>query len=487
MLSKADLTQGSITGTLLRFTLPMIIGSLLQQCYNIADTLIVGQCIGSGALAAGGSAYTLMVFLISILLGLSMGSGTVFSLQYGAGRMKALRRSIYVSAVLIGTVTIVLNIAALSFIHPILKLLQIPDDIYQMMYDYLWIIFWGIGFTFIYNFYAALLRAIGNAVTPLYFLAISVVLNIGLDLFFILLLDWGIKGAAIATIIAQGVSALGIMGYTYAKCPELRLHRNDLHFDRHCQKEITSFSTLTCIQQSVMNLGILMVQGLVNSFGSMVMAAFAAAIKIDSFAYMPVQEFGNAFSTFIAQNFGAKKYERIRKGVKSALITTIVFSLFISVLVFLFAKPFMLIFVALITTIVNKKNKTKKKNKNTKTNKQNFVAPHETEILNVGIGYLHIEGVFYCGIGILFLLYGYYRAIRMPEMSVILTIASLGTRVALSYWLVAIPSIGVTGIWWSIPIGWFIADMIGIIYYKYRKKLRSNDIHYSDTAYTERT
>ena len=142
MLSKADLTQGSITGTLLRFTLPMIIGSLLQQCYNIADTLIVGQCIGS--------AYTLMVFLISILLGLSMGSGTVFSLQYGAGRMKALRRSIYVSAVLIGTVTIVLNIAALSFIHPILKLLQIPDDIYQMMYDYLWIIFWGIGFTFIY-------------------------------------------------------------------------------------------------------------------------------------------------------------------------------------------------------------------------------------------------------------------------------------------------------------------------------------------------
>lgn len=169
MLSKADLTQGSITGTLLRFTLPMIIGSLLQQCYNIADTLIVGQCIGSGALAAVGSAYTLMVFLISILLGLSMGSGTVFSLQYGAGRMKALRRSIYVSAVLIGTVTIVLNIAALSFIHPILKLLQIPDDIYQMMYDYLWIIFWGIGFTFIYNFYAALLRAIGNAVTPLYF------------------------------------------------------------------------------------------------------------------------------------------------------------------------------------------------------------------------------------------------------------------------------------------------------------------------------
>lgn len=279
MLSKIDLTQGGITGTLLRFTLPMIIGSLLQQCYNIADTLIVGQCIGSGALAAVGSAYTLMVFLISILLGLSMGSGTVFSLQYGAGRTDSLRRNIYVSALLIGTVTLILNIAAFVWIHPILRLLQIPKDIYGMMYDYLWIIFWGIGFTFIYNFYAALLRAIGDAVTPLWFLAVSVVLNIGLDLFFILQLDWGIKGAAIATVDAQGVSALGIMGYAYVKYPELRLHRNDLHFDRHCLKEITSFSALTCVQQSVMNLGILMVQGLVNSFGTVVMAAFAAAIK----------------------------------------------------------------------------------------------------------------------------------------------------------------------------------------------------------------
>lgn len=345
MLSKIDLTQGGITGTLLRFTLPMIIGSLLQQCYNIADTLIVGQCIGSGALAAVGSAYTLMVFLISILLGLSMGSGTVFSLQYGAGRTDSLRRSIYVSVLLIGTVTLILNIAVFVWIHPILRILQIPKDIYGMMYDYLWIIFWGIGFTFIYNFYAALLRAIGDAVTPLWFLAVSVVLNIGLDLFFILQLDWGIKGAAIATVAAQGVSALGIMGYAYVKYPELRLHRNDLHFDRHCLKEITSFSALTCVQQSVMNLGILMVQGLVNSFGTVVMAAFAAAIKIDSFAYMPVQEFGNAFSTFIAQNFGARKEERIRKGVKSALITTVLFSLVISILVFLFAKPLMLIFV----------------------------------------------------------------------------------------------------------------------------------------------
>ena len=217
-------------------------------------------------------------------------------------------------------------------------------------------------------------------------------------------------------------------------------------FDRTCLKEIASFSTLTCVQQSVMNLGILMIQGLVNSFGTAVMAAFAAAVKIDSFAYMPVQEFGNAFSTFIAQNFGAGRYDRIHRGVRSAFVTAVVFSLLVSVLVFIFAKPLMLF----------------------------FVRPDETEIIAVGVAYLRIEGAFYCGIGILFLLYGYYRAIRMPGMSVVLTVLSLGTRVVLSYWFASIPEIGVTGIWWSIPIGWLIADVVGIWCYRYVKGVRGS-------------
>lgn len=189
-----------------------------------------------------------------------------------------------------------------------------------------------------------------------------------------------------------------------------------------------------------------MVQGLVNSFGTAVMAAFAAAVKIDSFAYMPVQEFGNAFSTFIAQNFGAGRYDRIHRGVRSAFVTAVVSSLLVSVLVFIFAKPLMLI----------------------------FVRPDETEIIAVGVAYLRIEGAFYCGIGILFLLYGYYRAIRMPGMSVVLTVLSLGTRVVLSYWLASIPEIGVTGIWWSIPIGWLIADVVGIWCYRYVKGVRGS-------------
>ena len=433
-----NLTQGGITGTLLRFTLPMMEGALLQQCYNIADTLIVGQFVGPEALAAVGSAYTLMVFLCSILLGLSLGSSTVFSQQYGRGSLSALRHSTWVSFVLILAITVVLNVAAFLALDPILRFLQVPAEVYPLMHDYLWIIFWGILFTFIYNFYAALLRAVGDSVTPLWFLSLSVVLNIGLDLFFILTLDWGIEGAAAATVIAQGAAALGIVIYTYRKRPELKIRRDEIYLDRATLKEITEFSTLTCVQQSVMNLGILMVQGLVNSFGTVVMAAFAAAVKIDAFAYMPVQEFGNAFSTFVAQNFGARKRQRIRRGIRQALLITCLFSLAVSLLIFLFAEPLMLI----------------------------FVKPDEVEILRIGAQYLRIEGAFYALIGILFLLYGYYRSVRMPGMSVVLTVLSLGTRVALSYALASLPAVGVTGIWWSIPIGWFIADLVGIVYYK---------------------
>lgn len=187
-----------------------------------------------------------------------------------------------------------------------------------------------------------------------------------------------------------------------------------------------------------MNLGILMVQGLVNSFGAGIMAAFAAAVKIDAFAYMPVQDFGNAFSTFIAQNYGAGNKERIQKGLKGAILVSFLFCIIISSTVWIFARPLM----------------------------ELFINKSETQIIMEGIRYLHIEGAFYWGIGSLFLLYGLYRAIAIPSMSVVLTVISLGTRVGLAYLLSAVPAIGVAGIWWAIPIGWILADTVGILYYR---------------------
>lgn len=437
-----SLVTGNISLGMLRFAVPMILGNLLQQFYNIADTLIVGQFLGADALAAVGSAYALMIFLTSVLLGLCMGSGAIFSLQYGAGNKKALKRSIYVSLVFIGLVALFLNISVFVWIDPILQWLRVPVEVYPLIHDYLWVIFWGIGFTFLYNYYASLLRAIGDSVSPLWFLAIAVVLNIVLDLVFILWLDWGVRGAAWATVIAQAVSGIGLCVYSLWRYPDFRFRFEDMCLEWTTVKEIVTYSSLTCVQQSVMNFGILMVQGLVNSFGTTVMAAFAAAVKIDSFAYMPVQDFGNAFSTFIAQNFGAGCRERVRKGIRVAFLATTLFCIFVSVLVFVFARSLMLI----------------------------FVPVHETEIISVGVGYLRIEGIFYCGIGYLFLLYGFYRAVRRPRMSVVLTFLSLGTRVILAYVLAAIPFWGVLGIWWAIPIGWFLADVAGYWYYCKRKE-----------------
>ena len=359
-----DLTRGGITRPMLLFAGPMIAGNLLQQCYNIADTLIVGRALGASALASVGFSFTLMTFLTSVLL--------------------------------------------------------------------------GVCFTFLYNYFACLLRSVGNSVAPMAFLAVSTVLNIGLDLWFVLGLGWGVAGAAGATVLAQGVSAAGIALYGWRRVPLLRLERRHCKVSRGELGRIMNYSLLTCVQQSVMNFGILMVQGLVNSFGVNVMAAFAAAVKIDAFAYLPVQDFGNAFSTFVAQNTGAQKTERIRKGIRSALWVSVGFCLVSSLLVCLFAAPLMGL----------------------------FVEPGETEIIAVGVEYLRIEGMCYCGIGILFLLYGLFRGLGRPGVSVVLTVVSLGTRVALAYLLAPIPAVGLKGIWWAVPIGWVLADLAGLVLWR---------------------
>lgn len=434
---KGDLTKGPVMGSMLRFAVPMILGNLLQQCYNVADTLIVGQVLGSNALAAVGSSFTLMTFLTSILLGLCMGSGAVFSIRFGQRDENGLRESIYASFVLIAGITILLNILSFACLDGIHSFLQVPKEVWGLMREYLIIIFCGIAATFLYNYFASFLRAVGNSVVPLIFLAVSALLNIILDLWFVLGIQTGVAGAAGATVVSQYISGLGIAIYTLMRCQEFRTIFKNFRIRWSCIREIASFSILTCIQQSVMNLGILMVQGLVNSFGSTIMAAFAAAVKIDAFAYMPVQDFGNAFSTFIAQNYGAKKEERIRVGLKGAITVAMIFCIVISAAIWIFAAPLMGL----------------------------FVKKGEIEIIAEGIRYLRIEGAFYCGIGCLFLLYGLYRALGKPGMSVILTIISLGTRVALAYMLSAVPWIGVPGIWWAIPIGWFLADGVGIFYY----------------------
>ena len=246
-LQNYNLIDGSIVRSLLLFTLPMMLGALLQQAYNLTDTWLVGRFIGADALAAVGSSYTLMVFLISILWGLAMGSGTVVSLHYGAGNWRALRRSVFMSFSVIGAVSLCLTLVMFFSLDGVLHFLRVPSAVYGLMHSYLWIVFWGIPLVCLYNFYAAMLRAVGDSLTPLYFLALSVGLNVLLDLVFIWVFCWGIEGAAWATVVAQGLSAFGLAGYAYVARPELRWRCEDGCWDEACLKDILSFSSLTCL------------------------------------------------------------------------------------------------------------------------------------------------------------------------------------------------------------------------------------------------
>lgn len=370
---------------MLLFAGPMILGNLLQQCYNIVDMLIVGRALGAGALAAVGSAYSLMTFLTSVLIGMCMGSGSLFSYSIGKRDTARLQYEMTASFSFIGIVTIVMNIVVFVCMKPILNILQIPEDIYGMMQEYVWYIFWGIFFVFLYNYFSFLLRAAGDSVVSLVFLGISSGLNIVLD-------------PCTGVWNPYGNQRRGDRDSHIPDC--IRDWNLYLYMDENagitffpaagknkgkpkCKGEVVRYSAASSIQQSVMNFGILMIQGLVNSFGTAVMAAFAAAVKIDSFAYMPAQEFANAFSIFISQNRGAGKEKRVQKGVRSAVTVSAAFCICVSVLIYFGARYLMLA----------------------------FIDGSEHEIIRVGIQYLHIEGAFYCGIGILFLWYGYYRAV----------------------------------------------------------------------------
>ncbi|HCY06904.1 MAG TPA: MATE family efflux transporter [Erysipelotrichaceae bacterium] len=447
MEKQGDLTKGNIGKTLVFFSLPMIAGNILQQMYNVADTVIVGHTIGEEALSAVGSSYSLMVFLTSIIIGLTMGSGAVFAQLIGGGNIKDFKRGMVNSFVFMFIISLIINVVSLFLVDELIVWLNIPTEVVSYAKIYMTIVLYGIIPIYITNYFSAVLRSVGNSMVSLIFIGLSAITNIVLDLVFILKFDMGVGGAAWATVTSQILSAVGTTIYFIVKFKNLMPTKKDFVYAPNLLSYIISNSVLTSVQQSIMNFGILMIQGLVNSFGLVISAAFAIVVKIDAIAYFPAQDFSNAFSIFVSQNFGAKKYDRIKIGFRQALIIASVFCLLASVFVNVFAKQLIGFF---IDTSVH------------------------TGVMDAGIQYLRIEGAFYVGIGILFLLYGIYRGLAKPAMSVVLTIISLGTRVVLAYMLSAIPSIGVIGIWWAIPIGWFLADLFGLVYYKKKmvKKLQ---------------
>lgn len=438
-----DLTTGNPTKQMIRFTIPLFIGNIFQQLYNVIDSIIIGRFVNEEALAAVGATFAITTFITSLLIGLCMGAGILFSQFFGAKEWDKLKEAISTAFIFIMGLTLLLTLLTFFNTAAILRAFQMPESTFTYGKSYLEIIFLGLLASSLYNFFAFLLRAVGDSKTPLYFLVVACFVNIVLDLLFVVVFQWHVIGAAVATLISQIISALLCAGFSYYKLTFIPKKWQDWTFSWDALQQIAQYSLLTSIQQAVMNFGILLVQGFVNGFGAATMAGFAIAVKIDAFAYLPVQDFGNAFGTFVAQNKGAKHPQRILTGFKAALKINLLFCVIISSVVLLLKKPLISLFI---------------------------VANHTSSVLAIGSHYLNIVAPFYFFIGLLFLFYGFYRGLGKMTISIQLTFVSLGLRVVLAYFL-SKTTLGFSGICWSIPVGWLIADLLGFYFYFKLKKL----------------
>jgi len=431
-----DMTKGNPSKIILKFFIPLFIGDLFQQLYSIIDAIIIGKFVGTAAFAAVGSSSAVTVFISSILLGLAMGASVIFSQLYGGKQYNELKKAIATALIFLLCVSVLITVVTLVFLPQIIYLYQMPKATAVYASDYLKYVFGGFVFVGMYNAFAFLLRAFGDSKTPLYFLAASCIANLLLDLLFVVVFHMGTSGAAIATLLTQGFAAIGCGIYTAKRMRFLNFKRKEFKFSISSFKNIAVYSVLTALQQSISSFGMMLIQGLVNTFGTTVMAAFAACSKIDSIANSPLQDLGNAFSTYTAQNKGAGETKRIQAGFRVTSKIIIVLSALMSIIAFVFAPN-------LITLFVN---------------------IDAVEVIAVGIGYLRIISVFYVLLGFIVMFYGFFRGLGEIKISILMTIVSQGLRVFLAYSFAPIK--GFSGVCWAIVIGWLLSDILGFFMYK---------------------
>lgn len=432
-----DMTSGQPFKVILAFTIPMLLGNVFQQLYNIVDSVIVGNYVGSEALAAVGASFPIIFLYVAVAMGLGMGGSIVISQYYGAKNEEKVRVSISTTLIVLTVVAIGLSIVGVLTAEPLLRLLNTPQEIIGQSASYLKIYFAGLVFMFLYNTFSAIYRAIGDSKSPLYFLIIATILNVVLDLLFVVKFDMGVNGVAWATVIAQGVSALLCYLYSQAKIPLLRFKRADFVYEKEIRKKIMSLGVPAMIQQIVVSLGMMATQGLVNSYGPSIIAGYTAATKIDNLATMPIMNLSMAISTFTAQNIGAGKSERINDGFKSTMAMGVGFSLLITAIIFVFGEQLMNIFVDSIADI---------------------------EVIEAGMLYLKIVSLCYILFGIMFISNGVLRGAGDMKMVTLSSLVSLGTRVISAYALNGV--LGFSTIAVAIPIGWFCGMAISTMRFK---------------------
>ena len=341
-----DMTSGNPGRILLNFTLPVFVGNVFQQFYSMVDTVVVGKFVGTNALAGVGATGTISFLIIGFLMGMSTGFTVLTSQRFGAGDMKGMRKTVASAAILSLIVSVVMTLVSVIGMHGLLKFLNTPDDIYDAAYSYIIIVCAGIVFQVLYNLLSSILRALGNSKTPLYFLILAAGLNIVLDLVFIIFFHWGAPGAAWATVISQGVSGLLCLVYIWKAVPELRMKREDWHFNKDIAAKQISVGIPMGLQYSITAIGTMMVQSSLNILGSYAVAAFTAGNKIECIFTQAFVAIGTTISTYNAQNIGAGKLDRVRQGFRATDVIGCAYAVIAGFILFFAGKYFSYLFIS---------------------------------------------------------------------------------------------------------------------------------------------
>lgn len=419
-----DLTTGKIMPILVNFTVPLVLGNLFQLTYNAVDSIIVGHFVGKEALAAVGICNPISTLMILFLNGLCMGASILMGIQYGAKDYKTLHRQIS-TTMLSGVVfSFFLTLFCVVFAVPILHLLQVDASIMEMTRQYLRIIFLGLMFTFLYNFFSSTLRALGDSASPLYFLIISAVLNIFGDLFFVIVLKAGSNGCAISTVLSEALCCLFCIIYIQKKVPILRLGKKWLVFDSRLLKKTIAYGWASAMQQATVQMGKIAIQALVNTMGVSVAAAFAVVNRIDDFAITPEQNIAHAMTALMAQNKGAGKNDRMREGFRCGMILEIVYGAAVMVVCQVFAGELMALFVK------------------------------DEEVIGHGVIYLHLIAVMYILPAVTNAIQGFFRGIGDLKVTLMSSFTNMAVRVIAAAPMILLWNFGIEALPYSYLAGW---------------------------------
>ncbi|PKP22656.1 MAG: MATE family efflux transporter [Bacteroidetes bacterium HGW-Bacteroidetes-21] len=429
-----DLTTGKEGRVILGFAWPMLLGNVFQQLYSVVDSIVVGNFLGKEALSAVGASFPIIFSLISLIVGLSIGFNVVISQYFGAKNIPMVRKTIDTMNIMLIVASVIITTVGLIFNHDIFRLINLPPDIMPQATEYLDVYFIGIFFFFGFNGVAAILRGLGDSKTPLVFLVVATLLNIVLDLVFIVVMGWGVGSAAWATIISQGLVFLYSVYYLNKNHKLIQIKFRSLSYDSYIMKKTLAIGLPTGIQQTFVSLGMLALQGIVNKFGTNVIAAYSAVSRLDSFASLPAMTLSAALSTFVGQNLGAGKIDRIRKGYVSTLKFTMLITITMSLLIVIFPEALMRIF------------------------------NPEQGVISEGVKYLHIVSFFYLFFTLMFVNNGLLRGAGDTLIPMFITVFSLWViRIPIAWYLSGI--FGPVGIWWSIPLAWLFGMTFSYIYY----------------------